>query len=574
MPPWGWWPLAFVGIALFEVSLGAAPGRATRWWHGVLFGFAWLGMGTGWMWQLTIPGYIASCVIFASFHGVAALIAPPGRWRVIGRPAAHTLVEAVRFSFPFGGVPLASLGISQVGGPLAGVVRVGGVILLTWVVMQIGFALGAVLEDVHRPNLLALGSIATATAIALLAVVAPRGNDTGRTLDVIAVQGGGRQGTSALDVPTRVVTARHLEATRTIEPDASLDLVLWPENVIDTADFATSEQYQAVAEEARRLGVPFAVGVTEDVPGQPGRVTNAQVVVTPDGEITSRYDKVRRVPFGEYVPLRGFLEWLGAPVDQVATDAIAGTEPAVLDLPDGTRLGVVISWEVFFGGRGRDAVGHGGEVILNPTNGASYTGTIVQTQQVASSRLRAIETGRWVVQAAPTGFSEFVTPDGMVIDRTAVSEQAVIRHVVELRDGHTWYVSLGDRPWIVLLGLVLAVSWLLTRRDQPTRPTSARVAAVEELLKREQATAAARSGRRSRRPSGCRSCRRRHDLHPDRLLARIHMQSRVAARGMAIPWHRGPWRRFLPVGNRRPVAWSAMPDPGSRSSTRPCASPT
>ena len=125
----------------------------------------------------------------------------------------------------------------------------------------------------------------------------------------------------------------------------------------------------------------------------------------------------------------------------------------------------MISWEVFFGGRAREGVREGAGVILNPTNGASYTGTIVQTQQVASSRLRAIETGRWVVQAAPTGFSEFVTPNGTVIDRTAVSEQAVIRHVVELRDGRTWYVSLGDRPWIVLLVLTLAVSWLLTRRD-------------------------------------------------------------------------------------------------------------
>ena len=93
----------------------------------------------------------------------------------------------------------------------------------------------------------------------------------------------------------------------------------------------------------------------------------------------------------------------------------------------------------------------GGEALLNPTNGASYTGTIVQTQQVASSRLRAIETGRWVAQAAPTGFSEFVTPDGDVIDRTAVSEQAVIRHQIELRTGRTWYVTLGDAPWIVAL---------------------------------------------------------------------------------------------------------------------------
>ncbi len=298
----------------------------------------------------------------------------------------------------------------------------------------------------------------------IIALVAPRGTGTGIGLDVAVVQGGGEQGTSALDVDSSVVTARHLEATRTIAPDESLDLVLWPENVIDVEDFATSDELAAVTAEAQRLGVPFAVGITEDVPGRPGRITNAQVVVTPDGEVTSRYDKVRRVPFGEYVPLRGLLEAIGAPVDQVPTNAIAGTEPAVIDLPDGTRLGVVISWEVFFGGRARDAVKAGGEALLNPTNGASYTGTIVQTQQVASSRLRAIETGRWVAQASPTGFSEFVTPDGDVIDRTAVSEQAVIRHQIELRTGRTWYVTLGDAPWIVALLGLLAAAWLLSIR--------------------------------------------------------------------------------------------------------------
>ena len=105
--------------------------------------------------------------------------------------------------------------------------------------------------------------------------------------------------------------------------------------------------------------MPFAVGITEDVAGEPDRFTNAQVIVTPDGEVTSRYDKVRRVPFGEYVPLRGLLEALGAPVDQMPHDAVAGTTPAVLDLPDGTRLGVVISWEVFFGGRAREGVREG-----------------------------------------------------------------------------------------------------------------------------------------------------------------------------------------------------------------------
>ena len=85
---------------------------------------------------------------------------------------------------------------------------------------------------------------------------------------------------------------------------------------------------------------------------------------------------------------------------------------------------------MFFGGRARDGVRDGAGVVVNPTNGASYSGTIVQTQQIASSRLRALETGRWVVQAAPTGFSAFVSPDGDVIERTAVGERAVIR-----RDG-------------------------------------------------------------------------------------------------------------------------------------------
>jgi apolipoprotein N-acyltransferase len=466
LPPWGWWPLAFVGVALLEIAVGTQPAPGARFVRGMAFGLAWLATGMAWMWQLTAPGYIATSVIFAAWHGLAELAAPSGRWRVIGRPAAHSLVEAMRLSFPFGGVPLASLGIAQAAGPLAGIARVGGVILLTWVVFQLGFAAGAISDARRGERDLALPGAASAVAVAMLALssFAPQGNGTGEFLDVAAVQGGGEQGTRAIDVPTRIVTDRHLEATRAIEPDPDLDLVVWPENVVDTVDFTTSEQLRLVAAEAARLGVPFAVGITEDAPGQPGRITNAQVIVTPDGRVTSRYDKVRRVPFGEYVPLRGLLKALGAPVDQVPTNAIAGTGPAVIEMPDGTRMAVAISWEVFFGGRVRDGVNHGGEVILNPTNGASYTGTILQTQQVASSRLRAIETGRWLVQVSPTGFSELVSPDGDVIDRTAVSERAIVRGAVELRTGRTWYVNVGDAPFIAALAAVFAGSWVATSR--------------------------------------------------------------------------------------------------------------
>lgn len=468
MPPWGFWPLAIVGVVLFEVALGASPTRRARMRSGLLFGAGWMFLGLGWMVQLTLPGYIVAGFVFSGFHMLAALVAPTGPWRVIGRPAAHSLVEALRFSFPFGGIPLATLGMSQVGGPFAGVVRLGGVILLTWVIFQLGFALAGPAPGVpafarrfrpgaHGSPLGALALVALVIVV-VLSTIAPRGADTGTTLEVAAVQGGGEQGTSALDVPSSLVTQRHLEATRSIPDDADLDLVLWPENTIDVGVFDGSPVYEQIAAEAARLDAPIAVGVTEDP-----RI-NEQIVVAPNGDIVDRYVKVRRVPFGEYVPLRGLLEAIGAPVGQIGRDANAGTGPAYLDLPDGTRLSVVISWEVFFAGRAREGVKAGGEAILNPTNGASYTGTIVQTQQVASSRLRAIENGRWVVQAAPTGFTAIVDADGHVRQRTSVSEQKVLYDTVQLRDGRTWYTNLGDGPFIVALLALLAVSLWLTRR--------------------------------------------------------------------------------------------------------------
>ena len=468
MPPWGFWPLAIIGVVLFEIAQGASPTRRERMRFGLLFGAGWMFLGMGWMVQLTLPGYIVAGFVFSVFHMVAALVAPTGPWRVIGRPAAHSLVEALRFSFPFGGIPLATLGMSQVGGPFAGVVRVGGVILLTWLIFQLGFALAGLASDVpasarrFRPGAHGspLGTLALVAVVlvVILSAVAPRGDATGTTLKVAAVQGGGEQGTSALDVPSSLVTQRHLEATRSIPDDADLDLVLWPENTIDVGVFDGSPVYEQIAAEAARLDAPIAVGVTEDP-----RV-NSQIVVAPNGDIVDQYVKVRRVPFGEYVPLRGLLEAIGAPVGQIGRDANAGTGPAYLDLPDGTRLSVVISWEVFFAGRAREGVKAGGEAILNPTNGASYTGTIVQTQQVASSRLRAIENGRWVVQAAPTGFTAIVDADGHVLQRTAVSEQKVLYDTVELRDGRTWYTNVGDGPFIVALLALLAVSLWFTRR--------------------------------------------------------------------------------------------------------------
>lgn len=469
LPPWGWWPLAFVGIALFDHLLSPVTRRASRWATGTAFGIGWLAPGMGWMWFLTPPGYLIAALGFAALHGVAAMVPArtPGQ-RLILRPAAHVAVEAARFAFPFGGVPLASLAISQASGPVAFVGRWGGPLLVSWATLLAGIALAVVIGRPRswRP---AAGAVGAVAVLVVTALVIPFTQLTGDQVRLAAIQGGGPQGTLAIDTDPRDVVERHLLATSRLSTDDGADMVIWPENVIATGStlFQDSTVRDQIAAQAARLGVPFLVGITERP--IPGRFTNAQVVVQPDGTITDRYDKVRRVPFGEYMPLRSLLAAVGAPVDRVPTDAIAGQGPAYLDVGN-HRLAVVISWEVFFGGRARDGVGHGGTLIVNPTNGSSYTGTVLQTQQIASSRLRAIETGRWVVQVAPTGFSAFVSPRGEVLDRTGISESAVLIRDVPLRSGRTPYGVIGDLPIVLAAGLMLGVGLALRRRDRVPRP--------------------------------------------------------------------------------------------------------
>ena len=451
LPPWGWWPLAFIGIAIFaRITTSGTTRPRTQFLLGTIFAFGWFAPGMCWMWFLTPPGYVIAVLLFAALHGVASVIGSRSMYPLVALPLAHALAETFRFSFPFGGVPLASLAISQSASPLVGIVRIGGPLLLTFCVLQIGFALS---QLVVAPRIKHIAVFSAITALIVCAgIIAPRGNDTGETRTIAAVQGGGPQGTLAINTNPRDVVERHIAATRTIN-STNLDMVIWPENVIDVADFYNSDERIEIAEQAARLGAPFVVGITEDMNAR--YFTNAQIVVNEDGTLGDRYDKVRRVPFGEFVPLRGLLEALGAPVDRIPRDALAGSDIARLQVGD-TTVGVAISWEVFFSGRANEGIEAGGSMLVNPTNGSSYTGTILQTQQIASSRLRAIENGRWLVQVSPTGFSAFISPTGEVFDRTGVSEQRVLERTINLRSGRTLYSNLGDLPFIVVMVAVLA----------------------------------------------------------------------------------------------------------------------
>jgi apolipoprotein N-acyltransferase len=465
LPPWGWWPLLFVGIFCLDRLIAGQP-AASRFWRGWLVAAAWLFPGMGWMVFMSAPGWGVAVAVYSAYFGAACAIAPASRWRWVVLPGSIALAEVLRWAWPFGGVPLASFAISQAVSPFAFVVRVGGAPLLVMLAVTVGVVLAAAWERAWTA--VGVGVAAIAVVIAF-ASVAPRGNDTG-TLDVALVQGGGPQGTRASNTDERVVFERHLEATGDVA--LPVDLVVWPENVVHVeGPVGETTEGAELAELARSLGgATLAVGVIEGDGAD--HFHNSQVAYDETGAEIDRYEKVRRVPFGEWMPLRELLDAIGAPTDLVPRDAAVGASPATLDTPAG-RLGVVISWEVFFGGRARDAIGNGGTVLLNPTNGASYNGTILQTQQINASRLRALETGRWVAQVAPTGFTAFLDDEGNLLQRSGVSERRVLQTTVTTRSGDTLYVRWGDPP-VVALALLLVAIGLIGDRARASRSLARR----------------------------------------------------------------------------------------------------
>ncbi|MEY2430466.1 MAG: apolipoprotein N-acyltransferase [Acidimicrobiaceae bacterium] len=456
LPPWGWWPLAFVGLALLDRLIADQPAW-TRFRRGWLVAAALLFPTMSWLISFTAPGYVIAASYYAALFGLACMACPPsapGRWIVL--PGTWMLAEGFRGRWPFGGVPVSRLAMGQVSSPLVSVARIGGPLLLDLITVSVGMVLAAAIVRRWRWAAAGLGFVAV---VGVIGVVAPRGHDIA-PLRIAAVQGGGPQGTRFFDAEAQLVYQRHVEATALVH--TPIDVVLWPENVVNIEGRVTNNTIGAeLSAIAKRLHATLLVGVVE---GDGNGFHNGQVAIDPNGNFIDRYEKVRRVPFGEYVPLRRLLEPFAGDT-LIKRDAFDGRDPAVLHTPAGA-FGIAISWEVFFPDRTRAAIKQGGEVLLNPTNGASFHGSIIQSQQIASSRLRAIETDRWVVQAAPTGFSAVIDPSGKVIERTGISEQRVLEATIERRTGLTWATRLGDWPALVLAVLAIALGWLNTRRNR------------------------------------------------------------------------------------------------------------
>ena len=349
---------------------------------------------------------------------------------------------------------------------------------------------GVILADLIKRRATSLVGVAVLVVLPLAALLPWVATTEGDTIRVAVVQGGGPQNTRADLCQNRQVFERHMAASQLInEP---VDLVLWPEDVVHPAvDAAVSgrcpepllgrgEATERIARLAIDLDAVLVTGWFEQSADGSANL-NYSLVTDSSGVTGDRYDKVQLVPFGEFVPFRALIERFSSELP--GRDVQVGTAPAVLDSDLGP-LGVSISWEVFFDHRARDAIGNSGAVLLNPTNGSSYWLTIVQSQQIASSRLRALETDRWVLQASPTGFSAIIDPSGAVVARTGVSEQRVLIETIQLREGRTPAVVLGAWPVLIASLAIVIITHLQSL--------------AQVIAERSRARARARSRSRSR----------------------------------------------------------------------------
>jgi apolipoprotein N-acyltransferase len=252
------------------------------------------------------------------------------------------------------------------------------------------------------------------------------------------------------------------QVAATAQVRGPVDLIVWPEDVVALpGPLAGSPEEAQVGAIARAHGAALLAGVTEDVGA--GKFRNAIVEWSPTGVVTGRYDKVHRVPFGEYVPLRSLVGQVVS-LDAIPRDAIPGHGSGALATPAG-RVAITISYEVFFPDRARSGVRAGGEVLLVPTNTASYTTTQVSAAEVAAMRIRAWSTGRDVAMVAPTGWSAVVDSHGRLLQRSPLEVPAVVEATLTRRTGRTPWVRWGDLPVLVAAALLVGGGWALELRS-------------------------------------------------------------------------------------------------------------
>jgi apolipoprotein N-acyltransferase len=480
-PPVGIWPFAALGPALLTVALWRQRVRMAV-AVGALFGVAFFVPLISWL--LNVAWYVWAALAIAETVVFTVLVL--GQLQLLRLRAWPVAVacwwvaaEAVRDRWPWA-FPWGRLAMSQAGAPTQHWVAIAGPPLLTFLLALAGACLAWLLltdGSSRRRLLLPAFALAASAAMALGGRLLPLSSPAsgGPTATIAAIQGNVPHSRTLPDqLRAQTVTANHEAATLQLAAQVAAgqrpapDLVIWPENSTDIDPSTDPLTYAQIQSAVAAIGKPVLVGAVLDHP-----LRNAGQLWLPGRGPVQIYVKRQLVPFGEYIPLRGFLDKFTSLPSLQPVNFTPGHKAVVFHVGP-IRLGDVICYEVGFDSLVRSEVTAGANVLSVQTNDADFEldGQTGETlQQLAMARIRAVETDRAVVVASTTGESAVIAPDGSLLARSGTWQRAVLDERVPLRTGLTLAMRLGGWPEgvlsaaaVAMLGWALAGAMLARRR--------------------------------------------------------------------------------------------------------------
>ena len=468
------WGLAFPATALLLIALiGRRAGGALL--VGAVYGVLFFALLVSWTSRYLGPLPWAALSVLEGGLTAAALIlitlayrwvpkafpSPLGRLLLLPAVVAALWVGRELFvgSWPYGGFPWARLGMSQAESPLAPLTSWVGVSGLSFVMV---FFVALIIEVVRQKAWRRPTALIAPAVVAVVLLITPQFPTTvSGSMRIAAVQGNGPSGYFDEREPYSIVQAQTDATTPLYGED--VDLLVWPEGSLDYDPFQSDPLARRMTLVATRIGAPLLANAATE---RDGLFYNTSMLWTQDGSAEQIHDKRHPVPFGEYVPDRPVFNALAPDlIGLIQRDYTPGSNTPIVDV-DGVKVGLAICFDVIYDDVINESMGDGAEVLVFQTNNADFRGTDENVQQLAFARMRAIETGRSVVNISTVGTSQVIRPDGSTVSRLDAGKAGALLEDVELRSGLTAGVLLG--PWIqqILLwgGLgVLAFGWLRAR---------------------------------------------------------------------------------------------------------------
>ncbi len=420
--PIGLWYLAVFGFALYFRQLSHSTKPI---FHSLIFGFVLNAIVLHW------SGKYVGALPWLLLSLLQSLFYIPIGWNYKRTHkiwiAAMTLLlmEEVRSRAPFGGFGWTRIAFSQVESPALPIVALGGVLALsTFTVFS-----AALLTRFTSRNFTLL------VILFLITIFLPTNPQGSGSVSLLAIQGNTPEVGLEFNSRAKAVFNLHRDATREFS-QGRFDAIVWPENAIDIDPRTHPEVAADIKALTMDLGVPLIAGVVQNVEGKP---RNASVMYRENGSESSVYIKRGLTPFGEYMPLRNLAQ-LVSPMAKSVTDFIPGKKRMVHKLSD-SILGPIICYEIIKDGLVRD-MAQNSQALIVQTNSATFANTSESAQQLAITRIRAVEHSREILSVSTVGISAFIDNNGRVIAQTKENEKTYLLGDLELSDHATFIDGL------------------------------------------------------------------------------------------------------------------------------------